>query len=277
MTGGQSFDDTASRKLEAVYQTPDIIAQRHRTLAALELREGEHVLDIGAGPALLVADMAAVVGPSGHVTGLEVSDSMLGVARRRCTSLPTADRITLVNGDAAALPFPDASFDAATSTQVYEYVPDVDQALAELYRVLRPGGRALVLDTDWASIVWNTTDQPRMDRVLAAWVERFADPHLPRSLSRRLRDAGFHIRSRQTLALLNPEYDPNTYSLTSASVIADYLIGRGDLTPDEAQAWQQDLVQMGAEGRYFFSLNRYLFLADKPAAADDATELRPIR
>ena len=263
MTGGQSFDDTASRKLEAVYQTPDIIAQRHRTLTALEPREGERILDIGAGPGLLVADMAAVVGPGGHVTGLEISDSMLAVARQRFASSAIADRITLVKGDATALPFPDASFDAATSIQVYEYVADVDQALAELHRVLRPGGRALILDTDWASIVWNTTDQARMDRVLAAWVDRFADPHLPRSLSRRLRDAGFNIRRRETVVLLNPEYDPETYSVINASIIADYITGRHGLTPDEVQAWQQDLTQLGEEGRYFFSLNRYVFLADK--------------
>jgi arsenite methyltransferase len=262
MTGGQSFDDTASRRLEAVYQTPDVIAQRHRTLTALEPREGERVLDVGAGPGLLVADMAAIVGPGGHVTGLEISDSMLAVARRRCASLPTADRITLVKGDATALPFPDASFDAATSTQVYEYVPDIDRALAELHRVLRPGGRALILDTDWASIVWNTTDQARMDRVLAAWVDRFADPHLPRSLSRRLRDAGFRIRRRETVVLLNPEYDPETYSVINASIIADYVTGRHGLTPGEVQAWQQDLTQLGVQGRYFFSLNRYVFLAN---------------
>jgi hypothetical protein len=122
LTGGQSFDAAASRKLEAVYQTPDVIAQRHRTLTALEPREGERILDIGAGPAgLLVADMAAVVGLAGHVTGLEISDSMLAVARRRVAGSAIADRITLVQGDATALPFPDASFDAATSTQVYEY------------------------------------------------------------------------------------------------------------------------------------------------------------
>lgn len=267
MTSVQSFDDTASRKLEAVYQTPDVIAQRHRSLTVLEPREGERIVDIGSGPGLLMADLAAVVGPSGHVTGLEISDSMLAVARRRFAGLPTADRITLVKGDAAALPFPDESFDAATSTQVYEYVPDVGQALAELYRVLRPGGRALILDTDWASIVWNATDQARMDRVVAAWIGRFADPHLPRSLSRRLRDAGFHIRQRHTLVLLNPEYDPNTYSAANISIMADFVTSRHDLTPEEVQAWQQDLIQLAAEGRYFFSLNRYLFLADKPATA----------
>jgi arsenite methyltransferase len=264
MSGGESFDDTGARQLEAIYQTPDVIAQRHRTLTALEPREGERILDVGAGPGLLVADLAAVVGHTGHVTGVEISDSMLALARRRIDSGAVADRVTLVQGDAAELPFPDASFDAATSTQVYEYLPDVDHALAELYRVLRPGGRVLVLDTDWASIVWNATDQARMDRVVAAYVERFADPHLPRSLSRRLRAAGFRIRRRDTLALLNPEYDPGSYSVTNIGSIGDYVTGGGRITLDEVQAWQRDLAQLGAEGRYFFSLNRYLFLADKP-------------
>ena len=264
MSGGQSFDDAASRQVEAVYQTPDVIAQRHRTLTVLEPREGEQILDVGAGPGLLVADLAAVVGHTGHVTGVEISDSMLALARRRIESGPAADRVTLVKGDVAELPFPDASFDAATSTQVYEYVPDVDRALAELYRVLRPGGRALILDTDWASIVWNATDQARMDRIVAAYVERFADPHLPRSLSRALRAAGFRIRRRDTLALLNPEYDPGSYSVTNIETMGDYVTGQGRISSDEVKAWQQDLAQLGAEGRYFFSLNRYLFLADKP-------------
>src|SRR5215211_2696084 len=82
MTGGSVFDEHASRKLEAAYQTPDVIAQRQETLRALALRPSERVLDIGAGPGLLVAEMAQEVGPSGHVTGLEISDSMLALSRR---------------------------------------------------------------------------------------------------------------------------------------------------------------------------------------------------
>ena len=264
MSGGHGYDDDAARQLEAVYQTPDVIAQRHRTFTALEPREGEQILDVGSGPGLLVADLAAVVGHTGHVTGVEISDSMLALARRRIEGGVVADRVTFVKGDAAELPFPDASFDAATSTQVYEYVPDLDRALAELFRVLRPGGRALVLDTDWASMVWNTTDQARMDRIVAAYLERFADPHLPRSLSRGLRAAGFRIRRRDTLALFNPEYEANSYSVANIDTIGGDVTSRGRITPDEVQAWRKDLAQLGAEGRYFFSLNRYLFLADKP-------------
>jgi arsenite methyltransferase len=171
--------------------------------------------------------------------------------------------MSFVKADATALPFRDATFDAATSVQVYKYVADLPSALTELRRVLRPGGRALILDTDWDSIVWHATDSGRMRRLLAAWTERFADPHLPRSLARQLRDAGFRVDHPQVLVLLNPEYRPDTYSVANAKIMADFAVARGGLTREEVNAWLADLEQLGREGRYFFSLNRYLFLATR--------------
>ena len=103
----------------------------------------------------------------------------------------------------------------------------------------------------------------RMRRVLSAWTERFGDPHLPRTLSRRLRDAGFQIGRREVLVLLNSEYDPNSYSVANGEIMGDFAVARGGLTRDEADAWTQDLQWLGEQGRYFFSLNRYLFLATR--------------
>jgi arsenite methyltransferase len=265
MTGASVFDEDASRKLEAAYLTPDVIGQRQETLRALALQPSERVLDIGAGPGLLVADMARLVGPSGHVTGLEISDSMLALGRARCADPGIRERVNFVKADAVALPFTDAAFDVAVSTQVYEYIADLKAAFAELHRVLRVGGRALILDTDWDSIVWNASNEQRMQRLLAAWMERFADPHLPRSLARWLQDAGFQIDRRQVLVLFNPEYDPNTFSVTNGQIMADFAVDRQRMTRDEAEAWIDDLSHLGREGRYFFSLNRYLFLATKAA------------
>jgi arsenite methyltransferase len=257
------FDAAASRKLEAAYLTPDVVEQRRTTLHALALRPGEHVLDVGSGPGLLVAEMAQAVGPAGRVTGLDVSDAMLALGQRRCADLTGAGPVSFVKADATALPFTDGAFDVAVSTQVYEYVADVPTALAELHRVLRPDGRVLILDTDWDSIVWNATDAKQMTRVLAAWMERFADPYLPRTLARRLRDAGFQVDRRDVLVLLNPEYDPNTYSIANGEIMADFAVTQGRLTRDEVDAWTQDLFRLGQEGLYFFSLNRYLFLAHR--------------
>src|SRR5439155_14659045 len=150
---------------EAVYHTPDIASQRRQTLQRLALQQGSSVIDIGSGPGILLADMGEVVGPEGHATGIDVSDSMLALTARRFSSSPLQDRVSFLKADATRLPFQEASFDAAVSTQVYEYVPDIELALAELYRVLRPGARALILDTDWDSIVWNSTDEALMRRV----------------------------------------------------------------------------------------------------------------
>jgi arsenite methyltransferase len=263
MSRGSVFDEAASRKLEAAYLTPDVVAQRRATLRALALQPGERILDIGSGPGLLVAEMAEVVGRSGRVIGLEISDSMLALGRRRCADPSIRERVGFVKADAVALPFPDGTFDAAVSTQVYEYVAGLKAAFAELYRVLRPGGRALIIDTDWDSIVWNATDQERMQRLLTAWTERFADPYLPRTLTRQLRDAGLQVRHRDVLVLFNPEYDPDTFSVANGEIMADFAVAQHAMTRDEAQSWIRDLQGLGRGGRYFFSLNRYLFLASK--------------
>ena len=169
------FDEEASRRSEATYMTADVVEQRRAVRAALALRRGEKVLDIGAGPGLLAHEMAAEVGAEGSVDGIDPSESMLVLARRRRPPDGAAET-RLVAGDACALPFPDASFDAAVATQVYEYVQDMPAALAEAFRVLRPGGRLLVLDTDWGSIVWHSGDAERTRRVLAAWDEHLVDP-----------------------------------------------------------------------------------------------------
>jgi arsenite methyltransferase len=263
MTAGSVFDPDASRKLEATYQTPDVIAQRAATLQTLALQAGERVVDVGSGPGLLAAEMAAQVGPAGRVIGLDLSDSMLALSRQRCGDPATGECLSFLKADAARLPFGDSVFDVAVSTQVYEYVPDVPAALAEVYRVLRPGGRVVILDTDWDSIVWAAGDQARMQRLLEAWADRFADPHLPRSLSRQLQDAGFQVERRGVLVLFNPEYDPDTYSVANGQIMADFVVTQGRMEREEAEAWMRDLRRLGSQGRYFFSLNRYLFLATK--------------
>ncbi len=262
MSIGLRFDGEVSRQVEAIYSTPDVVAQRRDVLRALELRHGERVLDVGSGPGFLAADMGMAVGPSGRVCGIDVSESMIAMSRRRCAGQP---HVELQVGDARRLPFPDSHFDVAVSTQVYEYLTegDVTTALAELYRVIRPGGRALILDTDGDSIVWNSTDHVRMKRVLEAWSEHCADFHLPRRLSSMLVRTGFVIHRRDIMPLFNPKYDPNTYSYGLISLVVAFVPGRRGITQEEAEAWAEDLRRLGREGSYFFSLNRYLFLAIK--------------
>jgi arsenite methyltransferase len=252
------FDDDASRRLERIYSTPDVVEQRRAVLRALALRPSEHVLDIGTGPGLLAAAMAAAVGPGGSVRGIDMSESMLALARRREPAAGAAPMEFLV-ADANALPFERDGFEVAVSTQVYEYVADLPAALAEVHRVLRPGGRLLVLDTDWDSIVWRSGDDARMRRVLAAWDEHLADPHLPRRLGGLLERAGFAVARRAIVPLFNTGYSAQSYSAGLIELVSAFVPGRQGITPAETTAWADDLIALGRD--YFFSVNRYLFVA----------------
>ena len=255
------FDDDAQvRAIDELYATPDVVEQRRAVLAALALRPGERVLDIGSGPGYLAAEMAGAVGAGGLVHGIDASPGMLEVARRRARA-PGSAPVELVQADATALPFPDGSFDAAVSTQVYEYVEDMPAALAEARRVLVPGGRLLVLDTDWDSAVWRSGDDARMARVLEAWDDHLVHPDLPRRLPSLLRAAGFTLAHAEVVSILNIGYERATYSGGMLEVVARFVAGRGGVSAEEAEAWAADLRGMGAD--YFFSVGRFLFVAGR--------------
>jgi arsenite methyltransferase len=254
------FEGDRARALEAIYLTPDVVAQREEVLAALDPRPGERVLDLGVGPGLLAADVAARVGAAGAVCGVDVSEDMLGLAAGR--DLPDgAAPLALSVQPVTELTFPDASFDAAVCTQVYEYVEDMPRALAEARRVLRPGGRLVILDTDWDSIVWRSGDDARMARVLAAWDAHLVHRDLPRRLPELLREAGFAVDAVAVVPLLNVGDDPVTYSGGMRRLVAEFVTGHG-IGEEEVAAWLADLASLGE--RAFFSLSRYLFTASRP-------------
>jgi len=252
------FDEEATRSIQRLYSTPDVVQQRAEVLALLAVEPGERVLDVGSGPGFLVASLADAVGPSGAVHGLDPSAPMNAAARELVATRPWAG---IDEGSAVELPYRDEDFDAAVSTQVYEYVADIPRALAELRRVLRPGGRALVLDTDWDSVVWHVADRERHRRIMAAWEEHLVHPHLPCTLPGHLRRAGLRVTRRQLIPLFNPTYEQNTFSALTMQTIARFVPGRQGLTEADVDAWMADLRERGAEDDYLFSLNRYCFLA----------------
>ena len=256
------FDEREAGRLDKQYAIPVIVEQRRRTLEALNARAGERVLDVGSGPAFLTADLARIVGSGGRVCAVDASEPMLEVGRRRCASLPMVE---FQRGDARKLPYPDASFDAAVAVQVYLFIPELDAALAELRRILRPGGRAIVMDTDWGSTVWHSRDPARMARMLETWKQRYSNAHIGRVLPGALRRAGFVVEDAKAVPIVELSATEEDYSGGQLKEVAKYVAGGHGATAAEAQAWKDELLALEASGEYFFSLNRYLFVARRPA------------
>ena len=79
-----------------------------------------------------------------------------------------------------------------------------------------------------------------------------------------LKTAGFAIASQSILPHFNAIYSPDTFSSLTAGLIASFVPGRRGVSEEEALAWLQDLRQTGERGEWFFSLNQYLILVEKP-------------
>ena len=133
------------------------------------LADGDHVLDVGCGTGSLSYALPEAA-DVGAVTGIDQAEVFLDYARRRSSN----SRFTFRHADARSLPFPDSSFDCAFSMLVLHFIPDVEHAVAEMRRVVRPGGRvtAAVWDTfggmpvfrllwDVAAVLDPTAERPR--------------------------------------------------------------------------------------------------------------------
>ena len=254
------FDEKALRHLEVTYRAPEVAAQRRVLLETVAARAGECALDIGCGPGFVTEELARAVGPGGTIHAIDNSESSVAMARQRCAGFANAQ---FQVAEATQLPYPDNHFDLAISTQVYEFVPDVRTALSELHRVLRPGGRAAIIDTDWHTILWHSADPARMARILRVWDEHLAHPVLPRTLNLLLRDAGFSVRECKSISYLDTEFKPESYSYNMTKTIRGFVRDSQGITRQEVDAWADELRNLAQAGAYFFNLNRYLFLAEK--------------
>jgi demethylmenaquinone methyltransferase/2-methoxy-6-polyprenyl-1,4-benzoquinol methylase len=116
------------------------------TIEMSGVRPGHHVLDIAGGTGDLAAKFSKIVGPEGTVVLADINDSMLKVGRDRLVDRGITDNVRFSQADAQYLPFPDNTFDVITIAFGLRNVTDKDMALRSMLRVLKPGGKLLVLE-----------------------------------------------------------------------------------------------------------------------------------
>lgn len=256
------FNAKAAAQLERMYSSPQVVAQRARFREVLAPRAGETGLDVGCGLAHLALDLAQEVAPGGRIIALDNSEHMVGEASARVAAAGLDDAVAVRQGDATALDLPDASVDFVVAAQVYSYVPDVARAVAEAARVLRPGGRLAVLETDWDLCTYESTDPLLTRRVLDARAQHFAHPHLPRQLHRLLHAAGLGLSRCEVVPLIETRYDAESFGAAMLPVARAAALKSG-IDAAAVERWVADIRSRTAEGEYFFAAFRFVFVATR--------------
>ncbi|MEX0285333.1 MAG: methyltransferase domain-containing protein [Paracoccaceae bacterium] len=254
------FDKTTTRLLDDAYAGADITRRRRASYDAVEPHAGEIVLDLGCGNGMLTLELSRGVGPEGRVVALDPSADMLKSARDRCTG---RDNIAFLEARAEATGLPDASVDKAVSLQVFEYLKDLDQPLSELARVLKPGGRLVIGDMHWDSLIWHSTDPDRMAEMVRVWDRHLTRRTVPETLPAHLRRAGFLPVRAIPVPFLDTDLRPDGLASMMIRLMESYALQNHLLDPKVVEAWVEEQAELARNGEFFMHLLHVVWIAVK--------------
>lgn len=243
---GSGQADQHAAYLERAART--VVGARERWIESLELQAGHVVLDAGSGMgevALLLADR---VGPSGRAVGIDLSAELIGRAQARAGGVANVEYRV---GDLTALPFDDGVFDAVYSERVFIHLRDAQAAMDELFRVLRPGGRLVVIDPDHSRVATDADDGELADLLATRYSSLAANPRSGRHLRSQAVRAGFADVLAEPFARIATDRDEvRALAIQPVEDRVAALVGEGVITPARADAYLDDQDRRAAEGRF---------------------------
>ncbi|MFD2630689.1 demethylmenaquinone methyltransferase [Oceanobacillus kapialis] len=158
----QSKEERVHHVFEKIYGKYDkmnsiISFQRHKSwrkdvMRRMHIEKGAHVLDVCCGTGDWAISSSSAVGPNGKVVGLDFSENMLSIAKKKQSELQL-QQLELIHGNAMELPYEDNSFDYVTIGFGLRNVPDYQTVLKEMYRVVKPGGKVVCLETSQPTLI----------------------------------------------------------------------------------------------------------------------------
>jgi ubiquinone/menaquinone biosynthesis C-methylase UbiE len=228
---------------------------KRRMLEALDIRPGQTVLDLGCGPGTDLSALAQAATVTGTVVGIDHDQATVNTARDRTAGQST---VSVRLGDIHDLPLPDRTADRARTDRVLQHVADPVQALREIRRILKPGGRLVMGEPDWDTL---TIDHPDSD-LSRAYTQYVTDnvirnARIGRQLARLAADAEFTV----------PTVIPVTPVFRDAQA-ADKILGlerttqraaaAGYFTEEAARRWLDHL----AGGPFLAAVTFYIVVAE---------------
>ena len=230
--------------LDFLDRQEDVMNLRAEVFKRMSLAPGDKVLDLGCGIGGATFLLADILGPTGLAAGVDVSSALIEVASRRAMK---RDGLEFRIGDACAVPYPDRFFDAARCERVFLYVPDRVAAIREMMRVVKPGGRVHIVDTDIdATAIYSA--KPALTRKMTSIVAASVpNPNSARELPALAKRAGLRDIKTETFSRTTP-YEFLTRAVTGALAKAaeDGIVSRA-----EVDEWLREQAALQASGDFF--------------------------
>lgn len=233
------------------------------TYTWMHIQPGHFVLDVGCGPGIDTIALAGLVGPTGHVVGVDVDAAMIAEANQRAELAGCRAWCRHKQADATDLPLETGAFDSCRSERLFQHMSNPLAVLVEMARVTKPGGWVVILDADHGTWSINTSEvdiERRLTRVLA---ERMViNGYAGRQL--------YGLFKRQQFIDINMEIRPHYFTNytqfrygTQMDIIEREALSAGLVTEEELKRWQQNLEEAETAGTFFAQASAVLVAGRK--------------
>jgi SAM-dependent methyltransferase len=209
-------------------------APKKASIKALALKPGDAALDVGCGTGNDVRLLAEAVGPAGRAVGIDANPAMIAEAKGRTLACP---QVEFVVSDAAAMPFGNDEFAAARVERALQHMEDPAAAVAEMARVVRPGGRLVAMEPDWDTLAISAADLEMTRAVVRMSAGRFRRPDAGRRLPEWFALAGVEILRVEAAAVPIRSVDAavEVFQLTPVARAGRRCLARGPAGARDAQ------------------------------------------
>lgn len=232
----------------------------HGYIAKLDLEDAPRILEVGCGTGVVTRTLAQHPGFAGVVVGADQSPVLIEHARALVEPASLGNQVEYDIQDAHKLSYPDATFDIAIAHTLISHVTDPRQVVRELARVVRPDGRVVIFDGDYASLTYACKDETlgrRMDYALGA--ATFNNRIIMRTLPQLLDEAG--LAMEESIAEVVSEIGSGSFFRSFAETYAPNVKTARLVPDDEVDSWVAEQDAAMRSNKFFASCNYYTYLA----------------
>jgi ubiquinone/menaquinone biosynthesis C-methylase UbiE len=248
------------KRLEAREEHPQIAQWRKEYIHKFQLCSAGQILENGCGTGVVTRLLARETELPVQLFGSDNSAALIAVARQRAIEEGLQDRIAYTVTDAHALDFEDASFDVVIADTLISHVVDPNKVTAEIARVVKPDGIAVIFDGDYTSLSFAYTPDPGLGKAMdeALRLTAYTNPNIMRDLPRMLRDYEMELITLVPYALV--EIGAARDRLSFIETHTRRTSQTGLVTAKQMETWLAWQYQAMQEGYFFGVCNYYVYI-----------------